>query len=166
MSNIHKQKVPEENDRLGRVISDREAFGPMFEPRTPNRFLVHIKDERTGKVIIPHFLIKYIDRPRYSVHADKKRIWHPLRMRVYESIVPTNIYFNMLRASVFTVTVEELGPVADVVGCWVLPKCRFSSLCPRALDWASDCDPLEVWAEIEWTEVIVKDGDSEFTICR
>ena len=160
-----KDTTKKVNGRLGKVVDPKEAFYTVFEPRTPNRFMVHIKDEK-GNVLIPHFLIKYIDRPRYVLSSDRKRIWQPVRIRVYEPIVPTNVYFKMLSAGVFNVIVEELGPVADVVGCWSLPLCRFESLNPKPLDWSSSGEPLEVWAELNWTDLIVQDGDSEFRISR
>lgn len=152
------------NRTPGDLINPKEAFYTMFEPRTPNRFLVYIEDEKTKKLVVETFLIKYIDRPRYSLRVDKKKHWYPIRIRFYESIVPTNVYFRLLKAGVFTVTVNELGPVGDVIGVWVLPQCRFNNLAPEALDWSSEGKPLEVWAELDWTEVIVKDGDSEFKI--
>lgn len=150
--------------KIGDITTSKEAFYTVFEPRTANRFLVYVEDERTKKLIVEPFLVKYIDRPRYSLRVDKQKHWYPIRIRFYESIVPTNVYFNLLRAGIFTVTVHELGPVGDVVGAWVLPQCRFNNLAPEALDWSSDGKPLEVWAELDWTEVIVKDGDSEFKI--
>ena len=160
-----KDTTKKVNGRLGKILDPKEAFYTVFEPRTPNRFIVHIKDEK-GKEIIPHFLIKYIDRPRYFLNSEKKRIWQHVRIRVYESIVPTNIYFRMLGSGVFNVTVEELGPVGDVVGCWSLPLCRWASLTPKALDWSSTGEPLEVWGELDWTDLIVQDGDSEYKISR
>lgn len=162
MTKTPRKKLTED---LEKSLTPRKHSTLYLSHVPPNRFMVHIKDEK-GNVLIPHFLIKYIDRPRYLLTHDKKRIWQPIRIRVYEPIVPTNIYFRMLGAGVFNVTVEELGPVGDVVGCWVLPLCRFESLNPKPLDWASNGEPLEVWAELDWKDVIVQDGDSEFRISR
>lgn len=161
-TNVTKNTTP--NRKIGDLTIPEEAFYTVFEPRTPNRFLVYIEDENTKKLIIEPFLIKYIDRPRYSLKSDKTKHWYPIKVRFYESIVPSNVYFRLLKAGVFNITVNELGPVGDIVGIWLLPLCRFNSLIPEALDWSSDGKPLEVWAEIDWTEVIVKDSDSEFKI--
>jgi hypothetical protein len=143
---------------------DNNLFYQIWEPITPNRFIVYITDEKTKECIIPVFLIKSIDRPGYTLNHEKKKWWHSIHIKVYEPINPGNILFKMLKASVFTVTVNELGPVGDVVGTWVIPTTRFKEIRPQSLNWSSDAEPMLIDAEIDWKEIIVKDGNSEFKI--
>lgn len=135
----------------------------MWEPLTANRFLVYLTDTRSKKLIVESFLIKHIDRPGFT-WVDGKKQWNPICLKIYESLAPNNVLFRCLKASIFDVQVNELGPVGDVVETWLLPHCKFASVTPQPLDWARNGDVFELQCELDWNEIIVKDGDSEFKI--
>ena len=143
---------------------------PMWEPKTQNRFMVHIIDNRWGKnipkpYIIEPYLVKYIDRPGFET-IDGERVWKPIKLRIYEVIVPGHTLFKCISAGTFDVQVHELGPVGDIIETWHMSDCRFSSVKSNPLDWSSDCELQEVECELDWKEIFVKDGDSEFKISR
>lgn len=143
-----------------------EIFYKTWEPKSSHRFMVYLTDEKTKKGIIPCFLIKHIDRPRF-IYGQGKRNWLPIYIDVYETIEPPNVLFHLLKATVFTVTVNELGPVGDTIETWVLPLCKFQSVMPTSLDWSTESGTIGIIkAEIDWSEIIVKDGDSEFKITK
>ena len=139
------------------------VFYTTWEPKTPNRFLVYMFNEKKER-IIESYLIKYIDRPGFT-RQDGKKVWHPIRMHLYEPIVPGQILFRCLGAGVFDIQVTELGPVGDVIEVWHIPQCRFQEVKASPLNW-SEHGLMEIQCEIDWTEIIVKNGDSEFKIQR
>lgn len=133
----------------------------LFEPKTANRFVVHMIDEKKKHLIEPH-LIKSIDRPGFTTVNGTKQ-WNPITMRIYEPIVPQHMLFRCIGAGFFNIQVNELGPIGDVVSTWYIPRCRFQAVHSTRFDWGND-DILEIECEIEWDEIIVKNGDSEFKI--
>ena len=137
----------------------------IWEPKIANRFTVHITDEITKKHIIEPHLIKYIDRPSFEL-VDKKYQWHPIKLKIYEPIVPGLVLFRCLGAGIFNIQVNEMGPVGDVIETWVLPHCRFESILANPLDWSSTIDVQTLDCVIDWSEVIVKDGEHEFKIYK
>jgi hypothetical protein len=120
-------------------------------------------DEKKKHLIAPH-LIKSIDRPGYTT-VNGERQWNPMKMRIYEPVVPQNMLFRCIGAGFFNIQVNELGPIGDVVSTWYIPHCRFQAVQSIPLDWSNN-NMLEIQCEIEWDEVIVKNGDSEFKIRR
>ena len=88
-----------------------------------------------------------------------------MKMRIYEPVVPQNMLFRCIGAGFFNIQVNELGPIGDVVSTWYIPHCRFQAVQSIPLDWSNN-NMLEIQCEIEWDEVIVKNGDSEFKIRR
>jgi hypothetical protein len=136
----------------------------LFEPKTANRFMVHMINEKKKHLVEPH-LIKYIDRPGFTTVNGEKQ-WNPIKMRIYEPVVPQHMLFRCIGAGVFDIQVNELGPVGDVVSTWYMPQCRFQEVKSGPLDWGSNGDILEIQCEIDWTEIIVKNGDSEYKIKR
>lgn len=147
------------------VTSVEPNFATMWEPKKANRFLVKLIDEKTKTIIIEPYLIKYIDRPSYTVCGGKK-YWHTIRIRIYEPIIPQLILFRCLKAGMFDVQVNELGPVGDVIETWGLPHCKFKEVKGKPLDWTNSNDVLEIECELDWTEIIVKNGDTEFKITK
>lgn len=154
-----KKTVPQNDPRLH---SKAQIFFTHFEPKQPNRFLVHMINEKKEQLIEP-YLIKYIDRPGFTMFGGKKQ-WHSIKMRLYESIVPQHVLFRLLGAGVFDVQVDELSPVGDVIETWYVPHCRFHEVKAHPLDWASTKEPSEIQCELDWSEIIIKRGDSEFKI--
>lgn len=94
----------------GTLVSDKNMFYTTFEPKTRNRFMVHLYHPKTKEHLIEPFLIKYIDRPSYTRFNGKKH-WHTIRLRMYESIVPQYVLFKCLGAGVFNLQVDELGSI-------------------------------------------------------
>jgi hypothetical protein len=134
---------------------------PMWEPKTQNRFMVHIINDKKKHIIEP-YLVKYIDRPGYTM-INGEKAWNPIKLRIYEPIVPEHILFRCLGAGTFDVQVHELGPVGDIIEMWHMPQCRFSSVKSKPLNWSDD-SIQEVECDLEWNQIIVKNGDSEFKI--
>ena len=142
-----KDRIP---NKLGTLLDKDEMFYTMFEPKAPNRFIIHMIDERTKKKVVESYVIKRIDRPGFYTIGGK-RSWFPIRLRFYESVVPTGTLFKLLKAGVMTITVNELGPVGDIIETWVIPLCRINSIKPQPLDWSSNAGPLELEVEIDWS---------------
>lgn len=142
-----------------------DIFYTMWEPKSPNRFLVHMINEKTKEHIIEPYLIKYIDRPGFTDYKGEKH-WHTIKMRFYEPIVPQHVLFRLLGAGVFDIQVDELGPVGDVIETWYMPHCKFHEVRAKPLDWSADAGPSEVQCEVDWDEIIVRKSDSEFKIRR
>ena len=151
------------------VTSHRDdTFYTLWEPKTNNRFLVHMTHPKTKEYLIERRLIKSIDRPGFTRWNGKKR-WYPIKMYVYESIVPSHILFRLLGAGRFNIQVDELGPVGDVIETWCIPDCRFKEVNAIPLDWSQTKDVIKdvmiVQCEIDWTEIIVRrENGSEFKI--
>ena len=142
----------------------KTLMSPMWEPKTQNRFMVHIINDKKKHIIEP-YLVKYIDRPGYTT-VGKERVWNPIKLRIYEPIVPEHTLFRCIGAGAFDIQVHELGPVGDIVETWHIPHCHFSAVKSKPLDWTSNGDHQEIECELEWQEIIVKNGDSEFKIRR
>ncbi len=152
-------KGQEHNVRL-----EKEMFYTAFEPKVRNRFLVHIYHPKTKEHLIEPFLIKYIDRPSFT-RLNGKKCWRPIKLRMYESIVPQYVLFRCLGAGVFNLQVDELGPVGDVVETWCAPEAKFKEVNSTPLDWASSGDVSEVQCELDWLRIVVRRPDgSEFYI--
>jgi hypothetical protein len=146
------------------VPLEKNMFYTVFEPKTQNRFLVHLYDPKTKEHLVEPFLIKYIDRPSFTRY-NGKRNWHTIRLRIYESIVPQYVLFRCLGAGVFNLQVDELGPVGDVVETWCAPEARFKEVKSTPLDWSNSGDIAEVQCELDWTRIVVRRPDgSEFYI--
>ena len=157
------EKIVPTTNVTGSISKIDVPLCPIWEPKTPNRFMVHLINDKTKKHVIEPYLIKYIDRPGYMSLYDKK-VWTTIKLRIYESTFPGNILFRCLKAGVFDVQVQELGPVGDIIETWMLPHCTFKSVTPQPLNWSDYGNHQELQCELDWTEIIVKNGDSEFTI--
>lgn len=146
------------------VPMEKNMFYTAFEPKTRNRFLVHMYNPKTKEHLIEPFLIKYIDRPGFTMWYGKKH-WHTIKLRIYESIVPQYVLFRCLGAGVFNLQVDELGPVGDVVETWCVPEARFKEVKATPLDWSNSGDVSEVLCELDWIRIVVRRPDgSEFYI--
>jgi|FAXJ01.1.fsa_nt_gi hypothetical protein len=139
-------------------------FHTTWEPKSERRFIVHMTHPKTKAHLIEAYLIKYIDRPGFTMFRGKK-LWHTIKMRVYESIMPSHVLFRLLGAGTFNIQVNEMGPVGDVIETWCVPDCHFKEVKATPLDWSQVGNVSEVQCEIDWTEIIVRRTDgSEFKI--
>lgn len=150
------------SNQKGNICND--TFYTMWEPKAGHRFLVHMTHPKTKEYLMDRCLIKSIDRPGFTTYGGKKH-WHTIKMRVYESIVPSHVLFRLLGAGRFNIQVDELGPVGDVIETWCIPNCRFKDVRATPLDWSQTGDVMIIQCELDWTEIVIlrKDG-SEFKI--
>lgn len=137
---------------------------PMWEPKSTMRFIVTLHTIKKD-LVVPKYCIKKITRPSFSTYNSKKQ-WEPIILEFYEPLkVP--ILFQLLNVKLFTITVEELGPVGDICETWVLPDCKFLSVKASPLNWSetTNMSPV-VTAEVDWREIYIKNGDSEIVITK
>lgn len=149
---------------MAQLIDASEIFYTSFEPRVQNRFIMYLNG-------IPSFIIKKIARPSVEFgevvleHINLKRKlkgkanWQDLALTLYDPIVPSGAQAVMewVRTSHESVTgrdgyadfykkditINELGPVGDKVGEWVLKGAWAKTVNFGEMDWAVD-QPVEI----------------------
>jgi len=149
---------------MAQLIDASEIFYTNFEPRVQNRFIMYLNG-------IPSFIIKKIARPSVEFgevvleHINLKRKlkgkanWQDLALTLYDPIVPSGAQAVMewIRTSHESVTgrdgyadfykkditINELGPVGDKVGEWVLKGAWAKTVNFGDMDWAVDT-PVEI----------------------
>ena len=149
---------------MAQLIDASEIFYTSFEPRVQNRFIMYLNG-------IPSFIIKKIARPSVEFgevlleHINLKRKlkgkanWQDISLTLYDPIVPSGAQAVMewIRTSHESVTgrdgyadfykkditINELGPVGDKVGEWVLKGAWAKTVNFGDMDWAVDT-PVEI----------------------
>jgi len=149
---------------MAQLIDASEIFYTSFEPRVQNRFIMYLNG-------IPSFIIKKIARPSVEFgevvleHINLKRKlkgkanWQDISLTLYDPIVPSGAQAVMewIRTSHESVTgrdgyadfykkditINELGPVGDKVGEWILKGAWAKTVNFGDMDWAVDT-PVEI----------------------
>lgn len=160
---------------MAQLIDASEIFYTSFEPRVQNRFIMYLNG-------IPSFIIKKISRPNVEFgevvleHINLKRKlkgkanWQDITCTLYDPIVPSGAQAVMewIRTSHESVTgrdgyadfykkditINELGPVGDKVGEWILKGAWVKTANFGEMDWAVD-QPVEIQLTLSMDYVIL-----------
>lgn len=128
-----------------KIILNDEDFWKSFEPKTTQRFIVYVKNEH-GETIIPSYVIKYIERPTYSLNSGE---WIPniLKMKCYDPIspsIPQAIYNSIDKKEKWNLIINILGPVGDKVEEWEIKNATIDSVLFGNLNWCEINNPIEI----------------------
>jgi hypothetical protein len=108
-----------------------EAFG-SFEPMVRNRFIVYFAG-------VPAFYIKSVDQPSFIL-VDGKRKYFPLKMRLYDPIVPNGAQAIMKKLEegdkTYSFSIMTLDPVGAKVTEWGIKDATLESVIFSNLDWS------------------------------
>lgn len=146
---------------MAKILEANEMFFTPFEPKTKNRFIMHIND-------VPAYMVKMANRPNIQFetivldHINIKRKlqgkgdWQDITIGLYDPIVPSAAQAVMewvrLGHESLTgrrgyadfykkdLTLELLGPVGDVVEQWTIKGALIVSTNMQEVDWASGAD--------------------------
>ena len=140
------------------LLDPNDIFFTPFEPKTKNRFVMEIDG-------IPAYLVKTMARPSIQFetitldHINTKRYvkgkatWQPISITLYDPIVPSGAQsvIEWVRLHHESVTgrdgysdfykkdirLEQLGPVGDIIGEWIIKGAFVSDGNFGSHDWAS-----------------------------
>ena len=141
------------------ILNPNEIFFTAFEPRVQNRFIMYIDG-------IPTYLIKKVQAPNldtgeivldhiniYRKIKGKVR-WGDMQLELYDPVTPSGAQLAMdwLRLSHESVsgrdgysdfykkdlTFNQLGPVGDIVGEWIIKGAFVKVLNFGDYDWSQD----------------------------
>jgi hypothetical protein len=146
---------------MAKILDANDMFFTPFEPKTKNRFIMHIND-------VPAYMVKMANRPNIQFetivldHINIKRKlqgkgdWQDITIGLYDPIVPSAAQAVMewvrLGHESLTgrrgyadfykkdLTLELLGPVGDVVEQWTIKGALIVSTNMQEVDWASGAD--------------------------
>lgn len=154
---------------MANIVAENEMFFNSFEPLMTNRFQMYIDG-------IPAYLIRATGRPQLRQEAKQlphinlvryvkgRSIWQPLRVTLYDPIVPSGAQAVMewIRLGHESVTGRDgyadfykkdivltpLGPVGDKVQEWIGKGCFPTSVNFGEMDWNRD-DVMTIELEIQ-----------------
>jgi hypothetical protein len=140
------------------VLDSNEIMFRAFEPKVQNRFIMYFQD-------IPSFMVKSVSTPSFTDEEVKldhintyrkirgKREWNNVDMTLYDPITPSGAQAVMewARLSYESVTgragysdfykqdvvLNQLGPVGDVVGEWIIKGAFIVDASFGDYDWSS-----------------------------
>ena len=140
------------------VLDSNEIMFRAFEPKVQNRFIMYFQD-------IPSFMVKSVSTPSFTDEEVKldhintyrkirgKREWNNVDMTLYDPITPSGAQAVMewARLSYESVTgragysdfykqdvvLNQLGPVADIVGEWIIKGAFIVDASFGDYDWSS-----------------------------
>ena len=140
------------------VLDSNEIMFRAFEPKVQNRFIMYFQD-------IPSFMVKSVSTPSFTDEEVKldhintyrkirgKREWNNIDMTLYDPITPSGAQAVMewARLSYESVTgragysdfykqdvvLNQLGPVADIVGEWIIKGAFIVDASFGDYDWSS-----------------------------
>jgi hypothetical protein len=140
------------------VLDSNEIMFRAFEPKVQNRFIMYFQD-------IPSFMVKSVSTPSFTDEEVKldhintyrkirgKREWNNIDMTLYDPITPSGAQAVMewARLSYESVTgragysdfykqdvvLNQLGPVGDIVGEWIIKGAFIVDASFGDYDWSS-----------------------------
>jgi len=140
------------------VLDSNEIMFRAFEPKVQNRFIMYFQD-------IPSFMVKSVSTPSFTDEEVKldhintyrkirgKREWNNVDMTLYDPITPSGAQAVMewARLSYESVTgragysdfykqdvvLNQLGPVGDIVGEWIIKGAFIVDASFGDYDWSS-----------------------------
>jgi len=140
------------------VLDSNEIMFRAFEPKVQNRFIMYFQD-------IPSFMVKTVTTPSFTDEEVKldhintyrkirgKREWNNVDMTLYDPITPSGAQAVMewARLSYESVTgragysdfykqdvvLNQLGPVGDIVGEWIIKGAFIVDASFGDYDWSS-----------------------------
>ena len=140
------------------VLDSNEIMFRAFEPKVQNRFIMYFQD-------IPSFMVKSVSTPSFTDEEVKldhintyrkirgKRNWENIDMTLYDPITPSGAQAVMewARLSYESVTgragysdfykqdvvLNQLGPVGDIVGEWIIKGAFIVDASFGDYDWSS-----------------------------
>ena len=140
------------------VLDSNEIMFRAFEPKVQNRFIMYFQD-------IPSFMVKSVSTPSFTDEEVKldhintyrkirgKRNWENIDMTLYDPITPSGAQAVMewARLSYESVTgragysdfykqdvvLNQLGPVGDIVGEWIIKGAFIVNASFGDYDWSS-----------------------------
>jgi hypothetical protein len=154
------------------VLDPNEIFFQAFEPKVQNRFIMYFED-------IPSFMVKKVNAPTFTDEAITldhintyrkirgKRRWGTVAFTMYDPITPSGAQAVMAwgRSQYESVTgragysdlykkdivLNQLGPVGDIVGEWILKGAFISEASFGDYDWSSsEVTEISVTLEMDY----------------
>jgi len=140
------------------ILDANEIMFRAFEPKVQNRFVMYFED-------IPSFMVKTASAPSFSDEPIKldhinsyrkirgKREWNDMDLTLYDPITPSGAqavmewarlgYESVTGRSGYSdfykkdVTLNQLGPVGDIVGEWIIKGAFITDANFGTYDWTS-----------------------------
>jgi len=140
------------------VLDANEIMFKAFEPKVQNHFIMYFED-------IPSFMVKAASAPSFSDEPIKldhinsyrkirgKREWNDLTLTLYDPITPSGAqavmewarlgYESVTGRAGYSdfykkdVTLNQLGPVGDIVGEWIIKGAFVIEASFGDYDWAN-----------------------------
>ena len=146
------------------VLDANEIMFKAFEPKVQNRFIMYFED-------IPSFMVKAASAPSFSDEPIKldhinsyrkirgKREWNDLSLTLYDPITPSGAqavmewartgYESVTGRAGYSdfykkdITLNQLGPVGDIVGEWIIKGAFITEANFGDYDW-SDAEVVDI----------------------
>jgi len=140
------------------ILDANEIMFRAFEPKVQNRFVMYFED-------IPSLMVKTASAPSFSDEPIKldhinsyrkirgKREWNDMDLTLYDPITPSGAqavmewarlgYESVTGRSGYSdfykkdVTLNQLGPVGDIVGEWIIKGAFITDANFGTYDWTS-----------------------------
>ena len=140
------------------ILDANEIMFRAFEPKVQNRFVMYFED-------IPSFMVKTASAPSFTDEPIKldhinsyrkirgKREWNDMELTLYDPITPSGAqavmewarlgYESVTGRSGYSdfykkdVTLNQLGPVGDIVGEWIIKGAFITDANFGTYDWTS-----------------------------
>tara|TARA_X000001382_G_scaffold70773_1_gene49318 strand:+ start:165 stop:650 length:486 start_codon:yes stop_codon:yes gene_type:complete len=146
------------------VLDANEIMFKAFEPKVKNRFIMYFED-------IPSFMVKAASAPSFTDDSIKldhinsyrkirgKRNWNDLSLTLYDPITPSGAqavmewartgYESVTGRAGYSdfykkdITLNQLGPVGDIVGEWIIKGAFITEANFGDYDW-SDAEVVDI----------------------
>ena len=118
---------------------------PSFEPKTQNRFIVSILNNKSNTEIIPSYTIKSSSRPSFSINIFNKPKFNNLILSCYDPIQPNLSQLILQSLHILKnckINIKLLSPTATVIEKWSILYAKLLSVSYKQLDWSNSGDPL------------------------
>ena len=140
------------------ILDANEIIFRAFEPKVQNRFVMYFED-------IPSFMVKTATAPSFTDeeitldHINSyrkirgKRVWDNMDLTLYDPITPSGAqavmewarlgYESVTGRAGYSdfykkdITLNQLGPVGDIVGEWIIKGAFIQSANFGQYDWSS-----------------------------
>lgn len=141
------------------ILDANEIMFQAFEPKVQNRFVMYMYN-------IPSFMVKVASAPSFTDNEIKldhinsyrkirgKREWNTIDLTLYDPINPSGAqnvmewarlgYESVTGRAGYSdfykkdVTLNQLGPVGDIVGEWIIKGAFITDANFGSFDWSSD----------------------------
>lgn len=132
-----------------------EIVPTAYEPKVVGKHVVYITDKK-GKQIIPTYVIRSVDRPRFHIGKKFNTSFDTIGMSLYDPIVPSipqAILGSIKKKETWNIKINVLSPTGDKIEEWEIKDAKLIEVNFGNLDWDGSKERCEIFIRVSFKNV-------------